>query len=81
MATTVMQATDVTAASYAAALFAMAGTAVLLLLVTGWVGSRWKLVVALCAVAALVGTAEISRPAARGSPAVRSRCTGRARSR
>lgn len=53
----VFQTTDLTAASYSVAIFGLAATAVLLLLGTAWVGRAWKLPVALCAIAALVGVA------------------------
>jgi hypothetical protein len=51
----VFQTTDLTAASYSVALFGLAATSVLLLIGTGWVARGWKVTVALCAVAALVG--------------------------
>jgi bacteriorhodopsin len=51
----VFQTTDLTAASYSVALFGLAATTVLLLMGQAWVGRAWKLPVALCAIAALVG--------------------------
>lgn len=51
----VYQTTDLTAASYSVALFGLAATAILLLMGTAWVGRAWRLPVALCAIAALVG--------------------------
>lgn len=47
----VMQTIDITGASYSASLLALAGTAILLLLGTGWVTRGWKIPVALAAVA------------------------------
>lgn len=51
----VMATTDVAGATFSMALFGMAAATVLLLLATGWVGARWKLPVALCALVTLVG--------------------------
>lgn len=51
----VFNTTDLTAASYSAALYGLAATSVLLLLGTGWVSRGWKIAVALCAIATLVG--------------------------
>ena len=51
----VFQTTDLTAASYSAALFGLAATAILLLMGTSWVNRSWRLPVVLCALAALVG--------------------------
>jgi bacteriorhodopsin len=51
----VFQTTDLTAASYSVALFGLAATTVLLLIGQAWVGRAWKVPVALCAIAALVG--------------------------
>jgi len=51
----VYQTTDLTAASYSAALFGLAATTILLLMGTAWVARNWRLPVALCAIAALVG--------------------------
>jgi bacteriorhodopsin len=51
----VYQTSDLTAASYSVALFGLAATAVLLLLGQAWVDRKWRLPVALCAIAALVG--------------------------
>lgn len=59
MNTTVMQATDLTGASFSAALFGMVATSVLLLLGTGWVSRAWKLVIALCALSTVVGAMEL----------------------
>lgn len=53
----VFETADLTAASYSVAMFGLAATTVLLLMGTAWVGARWKLPVALCAIAALVGVA------------------------
>lgn len=53
----VFQTTDLTAASYSAALFGLAATAILLLMGTSWVNRNWRLPVVLCALAALVGVA------------------------
>lgn len=50
-----MQSVDLTAASYSAALMGLIATATFLLLGTGWVKRGWKVPVALCAVATLVG--------------------------
>ena len=52
----VFETADLTAASYSTALLGLVATAALLLLGTGWVRPAWKLPVALCALAALVGT-------------------------
>ena len=51
----VFHTTDLTAASYSAALFGLAATAILLLMGTSWVNRSWRLPVVLCALAALVG--------------------------
>lgn len=51
----VFQTADLTAASYSVALFGLAATTILLLMGQAWVGRAWKLPVALCAIAALVG--------------------------
>lgn len=51
----VYQTSDLTAASYSVALFGLAATTVLLLLGQAWVDRKWRLPVALCAIAALVG--------------------------
>lgn len=51
----VFQTTDLTAASYSVALFGLAATTILLLMGTAWVGRTWKVPIALCAIAALVG--------------------------
>lgn len=51
----VYQTTDLTAASFSVALFGLVATAILLLMGTTWVGRGFKLPVALCAIAALVG--------------------------
>ena len=51
----VFQTTDLTAASYSAALFGLAATAILLLMGTSWINRSWRLPVVLCALAALVG--------------------------
>lgn len=53
----VYETADLTAASYSVAMFGLGATAALLLLGAGWVGRAWKLPVALCAIAALVGAA------------------------
>lgn len=55
MNTSVMQNVDLTGASYSAALMGMIAASVLLFLGTGWVRHGWKLPVALCGVATLVG--------------------------
>ena len=52
---TVFETPDLTAASYAVAILGLVATSVLLLLGSGWVGRPWKLPVALCALAAIVG--------------------------
>ncbi|MCO5133951.1 MAG: bacteriorhodopsin-like [Phyllobacteriaceae bacterium] len=51
----VFETADLTAASYSTATLGLVATSVLLLLGTGWVNRGWKLPVALCALAALVG--------------------------
>lgn len=51
----IMQTADLTGASYSAVLFGMIAASAFLLLGTGWVGKSWKLPVALCAVACVVG--------------------------
>lgn len=53
----VYQTADLTAASYSVAILGLAATTVLLLIGTAWVERKWKLPVALCAIAALVGVA------------------------
>jgi bacteriorhodopsin len=53
----VLQPTDVTGGTFALALIATIGTSVLLLLGTGWVAKRWKLPVALAALASIIATA------------------------
>jgi sensory rhodopsin len=55
----VFETADLTAASYSTAVFGLVATSVLLLLGTGWVGRSWKLPVALCALAALVGVGAV----------------------
>lgn len=55
----VFQTTDLTAASYSAALFGLAATSVLLLMGTAWVSRAWRLPVVLCALAALVGVGAV----------------------
>ncbi|MCI5075877.1 bacteriorhodopsin [Oricola sp.] len=55
----VFETADLTAASYSTAVFGLVATSVLLLLATGWVGRAWKLPVALCALAALVGVGAV----------------------
>ena len=55
----VFQTTDLTAASYSAALFGLAATAILLLMGTSWVNRAWKVPVVLCALAALVGVGAV----------------------
>ncbi len=50
---------DLTAASYSVALFGLAATSVLLLLGTAWVDRGWKIAVALCAIAAMVGVGAV----------------------
>jgi sensory rhodopsin len=55
----VFETADLTAASYSTALFGLVATSVLLLLGTGWVNRSWKLPVALCALAALVGVGAV----------------------
>lgn len=52
---TVFETADLTAASFSAAFLGLAATGVLLLLGTAWVRRAWKVSVALCAMAALVG--------------------------
>lgn len=52
-----LQSTDVTGGTFALALIATIGTSVLLLLGTGWVAKRWKLPVALAALAAIAAAA------------------------
>lgn len=51
----VYQTSDLTAASYSVALFGLAATTVLLLLGQAWADRKWRLPVALCAIAGLVG--------------------------
>ncbi|MCB1462241.1 MAG: bacteriorhodopsin [Nitratireductor sp.] len=51
----VFETTDLTAASYSTAVLGLVATSALLLLGTGWVARNWKLPVALCALASLVG--------------------------
>lgn len=55
----VFETADLTAASYSTAVFGLVATSVLLLLGTGWVNRSWKLPVALCALAALVGVGAV----------------------
>ena len=55
----VFETADLTAASYSTALLGLAATSVFLLLGTGWVKRGWKLPVALCALAALVGVGAV----------------------
>ena len=55
----VYETADLTAASYSTAVFGLAATAVLLLLGTGWVSRSWKVPVALCAIAALIGVGAV----------------------
>lgn len=55
----VFEIADLTAASYSTALLGLAATTVFLLLGTGWVKRGWKLPVALCALAALVGVGAV----------------------
>ncbi len=49
---------DLTGASYSAVLYALVGATAFLLLGVSWVGRAWKLVVALAAVATLVGACQ-----------------------
>lgn len=51
----VFETTDLTAASFSAALFGLLATSVLLLMGTAWVGRQWKLVVTISACACIVG--------------------------
>lgn len=51
----VFETTDLAAASYSVAIYGLVATSVLLLLGSAWVARGWKIAVALCAVAALVG--------------------------
>ncbi|MBZ0227765.1 MAG: bacteriorhodopsin [Bauldia sp.] len=53
----VMNTADVAGATFSLALFGMIAATVLLLLATGWVGRRWKLPLALCALVTLTGAA------------------------
>lgn len=55
----VFQTSDLTAASYSVAIFGLAATSVLLLLGTAWVARGWKITVALCAIAAMVGVGAV----------------------
>ncbi len=55
MNTSVMQTIDLTGASYSAALLGMIAASILLFLGTGWVRHGWKLPVALCGIATLIG--------------------------
>ncbi|MBB4065968.1 bacteriorhodopsin [Gellertiella hungarica] len=55
----VYQTSDLTAASFSVALFGLAATTVLLMLGSAWVGRKWRLPVALCAIAALVGIGSV----------------------
>ncbi len=55
----VYQTSDLTAASFSVALFGLAATTVLLLMGTAWVNRKWRLPVALCAIAALVGIGSV----------------------
>lgn len=55
----VYQTTDLTAASFSVALFGLAATTVLLLMGTAWVERKWRLPVALCAIAALIGIGSV----------------------
>ena len=55
----VYQTPDLTAASFSADLFGLAATTVLLLIGTAWVNRQWRLPVALCAIAALVGVGSV----------------------
>ncbi len=53
--TTIIDAQDLTGASYSALLYALTGATVLLLLGLSWVEREWKLTLALSAIALLVG--------------------------
>jgi hypothetical protein len=53
----VFETTDLTAASFSAALFGLLATSVLLLMGSAWVERQWKLVVTMCACACIVGAA------------------------
>lgn len=55
----VYQTSDLTAASFSVALFGLAATTVLLMLGSAWVGRKWRLPIALCAIAALVGIGSV----------------------
>lgn len=55
----VFETADLTAASYSTALLGLVATSVFLLLGTGWVKRGWKLPVALCALAAIVGVGAV----------------------
>lgn len=55
----VYQTPDLTAASFSVALFGLAATTVLLLMGTAWVDQKWRLSVALCAIAALIGIGSV----------------------
>ena len=52
---TVFETADLTAASYSTAILGLVASAVLFLLGTAWVARGWKIPVALCSMAALVG--------------------------
>jgi len=56
---TLIDAQDLTGASYSAVLFALTAATVLLLLGVGWVAREWKLAVALSAISMLVGMAAV----------------------
>lgn len=51
----VFETTDLTAASYSMTLYGLAATLILLLIAIDWGGRPWRLPIALCALAALVG--------------------------
>ncbi|NML75663.1 bacteriorhodopsin [Rhizobium sp. S-51] len=55
----VYQTSDLTAASFSVALFGLAATTVLLLMGAAWVGQKWRIPVALCAIAALIGIGSV----------------------
>ncbi len=59
MDTLILQTTDLAGASYSVVLMGLIATSILLFFGTGWVRDGWKLPVALCGIAALVGVVTV----------------------
>lgn len=59
MSVQILQTIDVTGASYSAALMGMIATTILLFIGSSWVKGMWKIPVALCGAAALIGVLAI----------------------